>query len=243
MKLFGQYINDELIYVPIPAKFLINKPIDKNIMNELLFNCKSSLDIEQTYGFPLGILTYHDIELRVISSKATKYTIINEKLFLPYHRKLYSILSYNIFSKEMLFSSVTSYQRINSKINSEKDLYRDIGNARYNIKIYEDDFKITKICIDYFSSIVSKYKTNLKKVIYSKIRLTELDLSNILPKTLCELVIEYDKYDYNHEIVIYDEDNYYRLFDDLLCFRGGMCGQASNMSCSPDAFRNYFDNY
>ena len=48
--------------------------------------------------------------------------------------------------------------------------------------------------------------------------------SNILLNSLCKLVLEYCEYDYNTEIIIYDNTNYYRIHHDVLIYYSWMAG-------------------
>lgn len=207
LKLFAQQINDNLIYIPIPRKFFVCKSINQKLIHNFNY------DIENMYGIPLALTQTHYITFRIISSKSIDYNVIIE-------HTIFQDILYQL-KNEMLFSAIISYQCIGCESNK---LYENIQNIRKKYNEYLQDFNIIKICIDCFSSIVASNKNvNYKREIYRMTRLNKILESTLLLGPICELLMEYDEYDWNHEIIIYDGKQFYRIYDDVLRFVNLMC--------------------
>jgi len=102
-------------------------------------------------------------------------------------------------------------------------LYGTLLNFRRSYK--EKNFEIIKICIDCFKKIMGKNKKseNNKKILYSVARLNKIIKNAPLTRSVCELLVEYDEFDWNCEIIIYDDMNFYRMNCEVLHYKNDTC--------------------
>lgn len=218
-RLFSYYVSDEIVHIPIPRKFVNSTSIDQKQLHYFNF------DIEHMYGIPISFLQLHSIKFRVTSAKNIKYDIITEHTIFP---DITSLYKRNI----MMFSTITSYQYIKCL---ENDLYENVKKIRKRNWCYTTDFNMTKICFECFDPIVLNDE-NCKKNVYNIVKLERLSKSTSLSLKICELIIDYGEYDWNHEIIIYDGLSFYRMYDDVLYYVSHKC--KSSLDCDTETFGN-----
>jgi len=152
----------------------------------------------------------------------------------------------NLFTKK-IFSNFVSYRHIGCL---DIEIYLFIYQQRRKYDYYDyKPLNITTVRIEHFKSfLLSNKKENYKKILHQEFLFHKIIESIILLKPLCELITEYAGYDHkiiesitllkplceliteyagydhNHEIVIYDEINYYRLEFDIMLYTNGMGG-------------------
>ena len=203
IKLFSYKINNTHIFIPFPKKFIINKSFNQDELNYPFKN-------KHLCGIPLFALCFHEIHYIITSTKPIICDIIIEFTIANF---LNPFKNNNI--RCAMFHNVLSYQKIQN--NNIKEL-RKKNNCN-------DEFTVNIIQISEFINIISNYKPeNYKKIIIYETTLKHIIESNILLNSLCKLVLEYCEYDYNTEIIIYDNTNYYRIHHDVLIYYSWMAG-------------------
>ncbi len=242
IKLYGRELNDDLFYIPIPKKFIINESIDQKILDPLNVGIKY-LDIEQMYGIPLFCLNFHEVRIDISMSKGIDFYLMKSytREPKPVVLKISSIPipvdhinKNNIFEEKLIKSIVfSSCEKIEYDM---KKMNPFIGkNNNDIIKISENGIISTIISMDYFKLIVSKYKNmSSHHMIFRELTLKELCIIIInIPIDISEIIISYghnNDLDSNFDILIYDYTNeyenykfeFYKIYNSKLIFDYGL---------------------
>jgi hypothetical protein len=194
IKLYGYDINEKLYFIPIPRRFLINKSIDQNI----LFN--STYDNEHMYGIPLFCLQYNEFRVSILTTKKIECHLVLNYIQSPWLSYLSYNYAINARGKE-LSMTITACNKIN---------YCDIKPNKVVLP-----FNIFK------TIILNCNNTSVHTAVYNKIVLIKLYGICII-KELCNLIMSYGMCEINFEIIIKNNNDFYKIENKVLSFNDGI---------------------
>jgi hypothetical protein len=224
-KLFGHslnnHVNDDLIIIPLSRKLFITKSVEQkelwkiptlikhifSIRNEPKELWNIPTDIKHFYSIPLIYLHYHEVRVNIYTTETIKYYVVFDFVKNYYDPKYEQPKSMGILSFEKMNKN---FGEINRMIEEKKK--------------NTNDYHITKICINCFkSAILNDKNMTVYQALYTH------SLCEIFPKDICKLIVNYDPYCANFEIIIYDELNdteiiFFRCYNNDFTIAEGMMG-------------------
>lgn len=249
LKISSNEIDDNLIHIAVPKQLLISDPIDHKLTNPM------GINIINMCAFPMFHLLYHEVRFHVstFTGKVIDYWIIQDYTIARYLRfkrgnfermyyeddynenELYREIQYQqhmedcknheIVDNEHLSLGLTSCTRFRCK--DQNELNHTITNiTSESLKKYPY-FSTSKMCIGCFNKIIKTNKcTTYTLRLYLATRFNTINELKLLPGQLNELIIEYDSFDRNHVIILYEEIDdsleCYKIYHNVVKFSRGM---------------------
>ncbi len=241
LNLFGYDINDNVIYIPIPKNFIINRSNLQQKVHPL------DLDIGHMQGIPLFHLIYHEVRINIFydlpiadyelaleytSSRylkrnygSAKKIYIDDKLDqdriiedLHFQIKREDLETRDIVKSEYLSLGLTSY--INLKCQSHEFLDFIVKNIKTESLKTLEYFSVIKMCFQCFRTIIGSIPVDIFVDIsyvlafYHAAIFDSLNKTSILPYCLLKILIQYIPFDPNHTIIVYEENE-----DQIQCYQ------------------------
>jgi hypothetical protein len=214
--LFGYSLNNELIMIPIPKNIIISKVIEQKELWDIPF------DIEHTYGIPLLWLKNNEAKINIYTKEKIQYYVVMNFTIIHMDEKTVQTIEkgYTYYSMGMV--SFAKINKTSEEINQMIERKNKLTNMCH----------ISKMCIECFKSSVLN---NKNKPLYQALRMT--NLCEVLPKDICKLIVNYDAYCENFELIIYEElnnnkINFYRIYNNDFTIKNGMMNHTINYTSS-----------